>query len=499
MWCWENIINLAGDVAGQLKEQRFIFEKIPTIFTGKYIGNDKSMKKLKQAFETLHKQKADDVISKLPQKNIAKIQAERVKATLRAQSDMDSFVKNYNKIGSILGKGYMTALVTLDTYNEAINAGATDLEAILLTLGYAAAEYTLLSSNIGHWIMPELRDSKLRNKAIFKAITNLDEGAKTSTRLKGSAFKKLDSESKKQYIKRVFKIGKQAAEEAHATYASTGKGFLKASTSAGLAEGLEEVSEELLADFSKGCYNVVKWLQDDGTRLSTFGFQWSDGERSWNGKNLIDRYGMSLIGGFAGGGFANLGNNYRMSKSYANITSKQAMEQLVYIGRNEGFKQLRKDLAKFDLPIANKNLSPEIIESNGLLINPPGTKQNNQDLFVKNEVNKQLDIIENLLNANGAISDEEFLDIQTLKDLRYSQLRESVTAGRSLQRFNSLYSNIIQTTNTINDIILSASDTNENGKVEDPELRYQNLSDSQKQEVDRLKKELKVYQKENLN
>ena len=33
-WCWENFINLIGDVAGQLKEQRFIFEKVPYIFKG---------------------------------------------------------------------------------------------------------------------------------------------------------------------------------------------------------------------------------------------------------------------------------------------------------------------------------------------------------------------------------------------------------------------------------------------------------------------------------
>ena len=33
-WCWENFIDLIGDVAGQLKEQRFIFEKIPAVVKG---------------------------------------------------------------------------------------------------------------------------------------------------------------------------------------------------------------------------------------------------------------------------------------------------------------------------------------------------------------------------------------------------------------------------------------------------------------------------------
>jgi hypothetical protein len=33
-WCWENFINLIGDVAGQLKEQRFLFEFTPAMFKG---------------------------------------------------------------------------------------------------------------------------------------------------------------------------------------------------------------------------------------------------------------------------------------------------------------------------------------------------------------------------------------------------------------------------------------------------------------------------------
>lgn len=33
-WCWENFINLVGDVAGQLKEQRFLFEYAPALFKG---------------------------------------------------------------------------------------------------------------------------------------------------------------------------------------------------------------------------------------------------------------------------------------------------------------------------------------------------------------------------------------------------------------------------------------------------------------------------------
>ena len=42
-------------------------------------------------------------------------------------------------------------------------------------------------------------------------------------------------------------------------------------------------------------------------------------------------------------------------------------------------------------------------------------------------------MIDNILQANGAaISDDSFLDIQTLRDLRFNALHKSTTAGRYL-------------------------------------------------------------------
>ena len=49
-------------------------------------------------------------------------------------------MKTYNKLGSVISKAYMTAITTEDMYGEAKLAGASDLEATLLTLGYAAGE-----------------------------------------------------------------------------------------------------------------------------------------------------------------------------------------------------------------------------------------------------------------------------------------------------------------------------------------------------------------------
>jgi hypothetical protein len=44
---------------------------------------------------------------------------------------------------------YMTGITTADSYGEAKQQGASDVEAALFALGYTAGEYALLSSDLG--------------------------------------------------------------------------------------------------------------------------------------------------------------------------------------------------------------------------------------------------------------------------------------------------------------------------------------------------------------
>ncbi|MCF0115830.1 MAG: hypothetical protein HUJ56_10790, partial [Erysipelotrichaceae bacterium] len=53
--------------------------------------------------------------------------------------------------------------------------------------------------------------------------------------------------------KRLLKVGKETAR----VEAAIGGKTLQMAAANGFAEGFEEVSEELLADFSKGCFNLV--------------------------------------------------------------------------------------------------------------------------------------------------------------------------------------------------------------------------------------------------
>lgn len=495
-WCWENFINLIGDVAGQLKEQRFVFEKIPYALSGTNIYSKESMAaklaELQKGQQKLFETRVGDLskLGKTKEGLQLSVNELRTMSTLKAQAELDSFMKGYQKLGEVMSKGYMTAITVGDTYGEAKQAGASDLDATLLTLGYAAGEYALLNTGLGEWILPELRAGRYKSQAIAKALANINQDTQALYRQFGTTLKNVPKEGKKQYVKKIFNLGRDIARAEYAT----GSRALTASLAAGAGEGVEEVSEELLADFSKGCYDVVKWLQGEDTRLDSFGYNFDTGE--FNVSDLANRYSMSLVGGFIGGGLTNARTNYQSINNLGNMTSKQAIEEVVYMARNGGLNKFLKEVNKMQLGDRNLSMNTQQNED-GTISFVQGTEQDNQDVYIKRAINQQARLIEQILQANGAsLSDESFLDTQTLNDLRFTALHNSSMAGELLNEFNGLSSDIVKLTSQINTIQSKALDTNGDKAVSDKEKRNNELSDNDKAVIKKLESQLKDKQKQ---
>ena len=450
-WCLENWINLIGDVTGQLKEQRFIFEKVPAVFKG-WGGASESLqaKKFKELQNFYKKQATTKLETLTAGKNIqdvqklAKASSElQAVAAVTAEREMNNFLKGYQKIGSVISKAYMNGITTLDTYGEAKKAGATDLEAAMVAIGYAAQEAAILNTGIGEWILPELRADKFKNKAIVKAITS--GAVDTENAISKQSIKRLQGETKKQYVNRLFSIGKKIAK---AEYAN-GTPAIKATLAGGLGEGIEEVVEELSADFTKSCYNTVKWLQGDDKHYMD----------AW--ANAKDRYLMSFFGGMVGGSFTNAFTSYQGMRQLKSLTSEQAMQELVAMCRDKDqIYEFLKSVDKMDfhdLQIGNKNLTFDTeIDEDGHVNFKPGDKKNNQILDIKKAIRKQVQLIQDTLNAEGAaISDDSFLDQSSLKDLRFYALRNASTSGMYLQAFNTACSDLVKKAQTLQDFKLS--------------------------------------------
>jgi hydroxymethylglutaryl-CoA reductase len=67
-----------------------------------------------------------------------------------------------------------------------------------------------------------------------------------------------------------------------------------------LAEGVEEVTEELLYDVTKSTFNILSEFSG-GTKVS-----------AWD--NILERYGQSFFGGMLGGGIFEATNAYHIAR-----------------------------------------------------------------------------------------------------------------------------------------------------------------------------------------
>jgi hypothetical protein len=178
------------------------------------------------------------------------------------------------------------------------------MEAALLTVGYAAGEAAILNTGLGEWILPELQGSKLKMEAIAKAMTKEVREANEKYAI---------NKSKKGWVQRLLDTGKKIANNQYAEQALKGSKALPVVGAHALGEAFEETSEEVLADLSKSIFNVTRWLR--GEEALELG-EW---------ENMGDRYLMSALGGFIGGGLTSVAEDFSVANSLGKMDKTQAM------------------------------------------------------------------------------------------------------------------------------------------------------------------------------
>lgn len=440
-WCAENFINMIGDTVGQLAEQRWIFKAAPVLFEGKNAWKVMS----KDGYEALKKSKYAELqktssltTDKLLQdavseKNVPLLEQYMTELNAinetKAAKYVDDLVKKANSIGSPLSKAYMTGITVQDTYGDAKAAGASDLEAALLTLGYAGGEAWILNTGLGEWILPELHIDKFKNKAIAEALVKPVNDAK----------KVLEQTGDKQgFVKKLLNIGRNVATNVYAEKAMAKKSAEVIGAHA-LGEAFEETSEELLADASKAIFNVTRWLRG------------KDALNFWDGDNALDRYAMSALGGLVGGGITSAATNFSQVKSLAGMKNSEAMQQLLYMANNNQLGDFLKQVDKMTLGDKNKSATKTIYDSEQGVIFAEGTKDDNQDLAAKQAIRNQVKFIDNILTTNGAkISTDSLLSKLAMEDqqdvlrnLKIGNLKNTNVIGTYAQDYQNLQADLI--------------------------------------------------------
>lgn len=481
MWTLENIFGMMGDTVAQLKQQRVLFQQLPRILgkdarvltqegqeamKAEYAAN--LNKNNMAAIQDKFKVPVNQLVKENPVALANATEQLQLQNSLKAADQLENYMKDYYNIGGVLSKAYMTLLTVNDMYDTAKKAGASDTLAGLTTLGYAAAEYALLSTGLGEWILPELRAGRMTNRAAINAFSNdmvksfeIESGKATTKAAKETLWSKAIN-----YGKKIFN-----ADYAVGRQSTLGK-TISSTVAASLGEGTEEVSEDVLQDFVNVMYNLYNSATGSDSRM--------------HNENWQDQYFMDFLGGFMGGGIANATLNFNAARQTTNMTQQQAAQHFVYMARNEEqLNDFNKLLDKTTL--GNKNLSATktIKDENGNIIGwEQGTDDDNQDKFIKDTIKQNINLIKNTLEATGGnIDDQSLFSANTLKDLRYQYLYNSTTTARLIQNFNDLNVRAVKLNNDI--INLSQQTADQKNKENSPE--YATIQESIKKKQQELK------------
>lgn len=475
----ETGLKLISDVFTQLAEQRWIFKYGNALFSKvnpKMIGETEEAVAAREAWINANASKQGFSLEKLktgmtPEKIKKAVDTERAVNYLRAKTTLDKTLKHGQELSKHLSMAYMTGITTADSYGEAKQQGASDIEAALFALGYTAGEYALLSSDLGQWILPELKMEKFQNRQIAKALSKVTKEAGNINEPTGKV--------KEKWYKSLFNYGKQLASQDYSD--SVLASASKMTASAMLSEGIEEVSEEALLDVSKTLFNAANALRGDDTRF----------DDAWD--NMAIRYGMSFIGGTVGGGIATALPGYRAARSGRTIKDSEAYKQLVNIVQNGQAQEFIDTVNKTEL--GSRDLSMNVVQNSDGTVSykPAENYQDSQDYAIKQQLIEQVRMIDDILTSEGAkISDDSLLNDKLIRrELKYYSLLNSNVLGVYTNDFSNLIPDLIDTTNQVNKLE-SAKSGNDAEKTDSQNRQdKKNFSEEDENKLKELKKQQK--------
>lgn len=495
-WSITNLINMGADVFLQLAEQRWLFRYGASLFKGKegsklLSGNLKEAEEARNAFikNITDKRKLNNR-ELMEQLTSGGINAKRlftmpqaIKATdmAYAQNALSNYIEGYQNIGKYISMAYMTGITVQDSYGEAIQEGASRLEAALLTLGYAIGEFAIINSDLGKWILPELKGKNQTWIQIGKTLqkeglSEVSAGVKNTT----------DKRKLAKWAENIIGFGKK---QALSRYKRLDDGTLRLATSAmianALGEGVEETAEELLYDLSKTTANFLYTLSGSDTKLTT-----------WD--NVPSRYALSFVGGVIGGGLGQARSEFRNAAQLTSMSEQEAYNKLVDIVRNHEEDEFLQVINK--VTWAPKNLSivkqdndiyDVILNENGNY-KPLENGEISQNDFVKQTLVNEVNLIKTLLNSEGAdLSDDAMVsrlkDIDIKRDLRAIDIKNSTILKGYINSYHK----------TVNDLVRKKRDLyNLTQQPTDSEQRKAENDESYKQKVNQLTSDIKDLQKE---
>lgn len=434
MFGMEGILSIVKDSASQLYSQRMV-SKIPSM--------------LKQnPYQRLPK----SIVSKYSDEYLAKY-GKTLKAAMRdgdISSDFMNYIlsnqenihtfgdklRKFQQRSRAMGSLYMSGVQTADVYNTMKEHNFNSPEIAVGMLGMYWGYYKLMQSSLGDVAIRGLGlegPKRITRKFINEIADTIRETTKqTAMNNSQGRFKAIRSIA--NHISKYSE--KYAANEFFADM---------------VKEGIEEVSEEALADTWLGLISAADWaLSGDQDRNANYNPFDTD---------ILERYGSAFLGGFIGGAvFKGLEkmelshenrNNSKHGETAREIP-KEVLNDIVTLVRNgqsehiiqEVEKQMRK--GKIAPTQLSMNMSNHANSKEDIAFEAAANQEESQNNQIGNYIISFVKAIDNVINEEGlAVKDKDVISSAFDRDIRANALMEGGLAKDVLNEFNSILSELV--------------------------------------------------------
>ena len=421
---FENIGNLISDVALQWGQQKKIAQVMSELRgSDKYI--DDAIEKAHLLYNAKKGQYGAQAASKdadwknsiLGKAALKKFLPEAQKATVQA-----------GKLGRDLSLAYMAIISNSDVYNDMLQYGATKSEAAAVALGSTLGMFAVDKTGLGELMFDEATEESIKQarralKNEFRqAQDNIFKGIKESEETPANKYIK--------YIQSAARIGKKFIEN----FSDDMKYHTTNLLQKMVGEGVEEVSEELVADTAKSIYELAGKLGMDTSVKDV---------RAWD--NILERYSMNFLGGAIGGGI------FYGKEVWDKGTFKidKSDEELVTLIRNGHINELKDTLQKMkDAGKAgNTKLSatPQIAEDGSRSFITAEDKTTSQNDFIADMVNRKINVLDAIINNNQiGLDDDALFRTMVLGEQRFYKYQDISKITNYYQDFNNVTMDLIR-------------------------------------------------------
>jgi hypothetical protein len=283
IFSYEGMTQMVSDIFSQIYEQRAAASLSQIITKTKGLKFDA---KQQEYLNRINKDLIDNVLTGKIDKDKA---IELSKRAMEKIPELASFKNAQSKLAKSLSLGYMALTSTGEIYGEALESGYDRRTAGFASLAAAGGQYAIMMNNrLGDWFLDETTgynqhvNRALINKTVKNYLKEVDEGFKTfrASPTKG-----------KEALGVTFKKMQNSIKDIFSNPTVLGEELMKNA----FIEGVEEVTEEVVLDATKGMVDVMSYL---GLTAKKGSFNTVENVFSAQG---AERYLASLLGGLLGG------------------------------------------------------------------------------------------------------------------------------------------------------------------------------------------------------